>query len=41
MQTEHLEIAEQVLQVVQSGAEQIPFIEVEQRWLKNWMEMRA
>jgi hypothetical protein len=37
MQTEHLEIAEQVLRVVQSAAEQLPFTEEEQRWLKSWM----
>jgi hypothetical protein len=38
MQTEHREIAEQVLRVVQSAAEQLPFTEEEQRWLKNGME---
>ena len=37
MQTEHREIAEQVLRVIQSAAEQLPFTEEEQRWLKNWM----
>ena len=37
MQAEHREIAEQVLRVVQSGAEQLLFTEEEQRWLKNWM----
>lgn len=35
MQTEHVEIAEQVLQVVQSAVEQLPFTEEERRWLKN------
>jgi hypothetical protein len=37
MQAEHRAIAEQVLRVVQSAAEQLPFTEEEQRWLKNWM----
>jgi hypothetical protein len=37
MQTEHLEIAEQVLRVVRSAAEQLLFAEEELRWLKNWM----
>lgn len=35
MQAEHREIAEQVLRVVQSAAEWLPFSEEEQRWLKN------
>jgi len=37
MQPEHLAIAEQVLRVVQSAAERLPFTEEEQRWLKNGM----
>jgi predicted nucleotidyltransferase len=37
MQTEHREIAEQVLRVVQSAAEWLPFSKEEQRWLKNGM----
>ncbi len=41
MQAEHLEIAEQALRVVQEASERFPFTEAEQRWLKNWMEMRA
>lgn len=39
MQTDHSEIAEEVLRVVQEAAEQLPFTEEEQRWLKNGMEM--
>ncbi|HEU5226300.1 MAG TPA: nucleotidyltransferase domain-containing protein [Ktedonobacteraceae bacterium] len=35
MQAEHLAIAEQVLQVVQSAAERLPFTAEEQHWLKN------
>lgn len=35
MQAEHIEIAAQVLQIVQSAAEQLPFTEEERRWLKN------
>ena len=35
MQTDHRAISEQVLRVVQSAAEQLPFTEEEQRWLKN------
>ena len=38
MQTDHRAIAEQVLRVVQSAAEQLPFTEEEQRWLKNGWE---
>ena len=41
MQTEHRAIAEQVLQVVQSAAERLPFTEEEHRWLKNGMERQA
>jgi predicted nucleotidyltransferase len=41
MQTEHREIAEQVLRVVQSAAQRIPFTEEEHRWLKNGMERQA
>jgi len=41
MQTDHRAIAEQVLRVVQSAAERLPFTEEEQRWLKNGMEMPA
>ena len=37
MQTEHRAIAEQVLRVVQSAAERLPFTEEEQRWLNNGM----
>jgi hypothetical protein len=35
MQAEHRAIAEQVLRVVQSAAERLPFTEEERRWLKN------
>ncbi len=35
MQAEHRAIAEQVLRVVQSAAEQLPFTQEEQRWLKT------
>jgi predicted nucleotidyltransferase len=41
MQTEHRAIAEQVLRVVQLAAEQPPFTEEEQRWLKNGMGIQA
>ena len=41
MQTEHRAIAEQVLRIVQSAAERLPFTEEEQRWLKNEMYMPA
>ena len=41
MRTDHREIAEEVLWVVQEAAEQLPFTEEEQRWLKNGMEMEA
>ena len=41
MQIEHRAIAEQVLRVVQSAAEQLPFTEEEQRWLKNGMHIQA
>lgn len=36
MQAEHRAIAEQVWRVVQLAAEQLPFTEEEQQWLKNW-----
>lgn len=35
MQAEHLAIAEQVLQVVQSAVERLPFTAEEQQWFKN------
>jgi hypothetical protein len=38
MQTEHREIAEQVLRMVQDAAEWLPFSGEERRWLKNGME---
>ncbi|GAC1644238.1 MAG: hypothetical protein NVS4B9_36380 [Ktedonobacteraceae bacterium] len=38
MQTEHLEIAAQVLQVVESAAEQLPFTEEEQQWRRSGMD---
>jgi len=38
MQTDHRAIAEQILRVVQSAAEQLPFTEEEQRWLRNGWE---
>jgi predicted nucleotidyltransferase len=41
MQIEHREIAEQVLRVVQSAVERLPFTQEEQRWLENGMEMQA
>jgi hypothetical protein len=41
MQAEHRAIAEQVLRVVQSAAERLPFTEQEQRWLKNGMGRQA
>jgi hypothetical protein len=37
IQTEHREIAEHVLLVVQSAIEQLPFTKEERYWLKNWM----
>ncbi len=40
MQTDHRAIAEQVLRVVQSAVERLPFTPEEQRWLKNGMEMQ-
>jgi hypothetical protein len=36
MQTEHREIAEQVLLIVQSAIERLPFTEEERHWLKSW-----
>jgi hypothetical protein len=41
MQLEHREIAEQVLRVVQSAIERLPFTPEELRWLRNGMEMQA
>jgi hypothetical protein len=41
MQTEHREIAEQVLRVVQSAVERLPFTQEEQRWLKNGLHIQA
>lgn len=41
MQTDHLEIAEQVLRVIQEASERLPFTQEEQQWLKNGMEMPA
>ncbi|HZO75596.1 MAG TPA: nucleotidyltransferase domain-containing protein [Ktedonobacteraceae bacterium] len=35
MQAAHVEIVEQVLQIVRSAVEQLPFTEEERRWLKN------
>jgi hypothetical protein len=35
MQVEHREIAEQVLQVVQSAVERLPFTQEERRWLEK------
>lgn len=41
MQVEHRAVAEQVLRVVQEAAQRLPFTEVEQRWLKNGMDMQV
>ena len=41
MQAEHRAIAEQVLRVVQSAVERLPFTAEEQRWLKHGMGRQA
>jgi hypothetical protein len=41
MQTEHRDIAEQVLRVVQEASERLPFTPEEQRWLKNGLNIQA
>jgi len=41
MQTEHREIAEQVLRKVQEASERLPFTQEEKRWLENGMGMPA